>query len=154
MRYIVRAWTQRILFLSMVSLWLIGFSTQSNGQSKTPGTTLFRAINCQVLSPDGTPIPVFAYRSMKNSDEVILIASNADHALLVNFKNQKAYKVTKPLLGSNAVSVSDERPAVSGNIGFLGRTVQGKKGLMEIIVHFQGESCFLCGPQAFASIWD
>jgi hypothetical protein len=97
---------------------------------------------------------VFAYRSTKSPDEVILIARNADHALLVDFKSQKAYKVTKPLLGSNAVIVSNERPAVSGNIGFLGRNVNGKKGLTEIIVHFQGESCFLCGPQAFASIWD
>ena len=146
--------TRRILVLIFISAQFLCFSQQSLCQRKAAKTTLFRAINCQVLNPDGTPIPVFAYRSMKSSDEVILISQNADHALLVDFKNQKAYKMTKPLLGSNAVTVSDERPAVSGNIGFLGRNVQGKKGLTEIIVHFNGESCFLCGPQAFASIWD
>ena len=138
----------------MVSLLLLVFATDASGQSKSSGTTLFRAINCQVLSPDGSSISVFAYRSMKNKDEVILIARNADHSLLVNFKTSKAYKMAKPLLGSNAVTVSDVRPASSGNIGFMARNVQGKKGLTEIIVHFQGESCFLCGPQAFASIWD
>lgn len=150
----MRIKTQRFLFFGFLSLCFLGLFLQANGQNTTAKTTLFRAINCQVLNPDGTPIPVFAYRSTKSTEEVILIARNADHALLVDFKTQKAYKVTKPLLGSNAVIVSNERPAVSGNIGFLGRNVNGKKGLTEIIVHFQGESCFLCGPQAFASIWD
>jgi hypothetical protein len=150
----MRVFTKIAVLSCFVSLLLVTFSTNAAGQKNTSGTTLFRAINCQVLSPDGASISVFAYRSMKNKDEVILISRNADHSLLVNFKTSKAYKMAKPLLGSNAVTVSDVRPASSGNIGFMARNVQGKKGLTEIIVHFQGESCFLCGPQAFASIWD
>ncbi len=140
--------------LVYVSLALPLFQTDAFGQNANPGSTLFRAINCQVMSPDGSRIPVFAYRNMSNAEEVILIAKSADHALLVNLKSKKAYKVSKPLLGSNAVNVSNDRPAVSGNIGFMSRNVPGKKGLTEIIVHFQDESCFLCGPQQFAAIWD
>lgn len=139
-----------VLLLLMLPL----FCSEAYGQNDKSSSTLFRTINCQVMSPEGERLPVFAYRNMRNSNEVILIAKNADHALIVNFRSKKAYKVAKPLLGTNAVNVSNERPAVSGSIGFAVRDLPGKKGLTEIIVHFNGESCFLCGGQQFAAIWD
>ncbi|MDH7514302.1 MAG: hypothetical protein QHI48_00300 [Bacteroidota bacterium] len=145
---------------SILRMWsviiLLGFITIqfSHAQQGKRTATLFRSIHCQVMSPEGLRLPVFAYRNMKNADEVILISKMADHALLVNFRTHKAYKVPKPLLGVNTVTVSDERPAVSGHIGFAVHNVPGKKGLVEIIVHFEGENCFLCGAQQFAAIWD
>ena len=123
-------------------------------QSSTSTSSLFRVINCQVLNPDGSAMPVVAYKSMKNPNEVILINLKADHALIVNLSEHKAYKVTKPLLGTNAVTVPDYRPEQSGNVGFQGRKIPGKKDLVEIIVYFKNGSCFLCGSQTFASIWE
>ena len=146
--------TKIFLFFCSTLLMLLVLPGSLLAQTDAPGSTLFRAIYCQVMSPDGTRLQVYAYRNMRVFDEVILIAKNADHALIVNMKSKKAYKVPKPLLGANAVNVSNERPAVSGNIGFMSRNVPGKKSLTEIIVHFEGESCFLCGAQQFAAIWD
>ena len=127
-----------------------GLPAQPNGSS----STMFRAINCRVLDGNDNQLPVVAYRSMKNRDEVILISKTANHALIANFKDQKVFKVTKPLLGTNAVYVPDERPEHSGNLGFLVRKDKDKKEIIEIIVYFKNESCFLCGSTTFASIWE
>lgn len=140
-----------IVWSAIVSLFMVSTALAQNPSFKS---SLFRVINCQVLNPDGTPMPVVAYKNMKNPDEVILINLKADHALIVNLHEQKAFKVSKPLLGTNAVNVSDYRPEQSGNVGFQGRKVPGKKDVVEIIVYFKNGTCFLCGSQTFASIWE
>jgi hypothetical protein len=97
---------------------------------------------------------VIAFRNMKDPDEVIIISVNANHALIVNARTKKAYKVPKPILGENAVNVSNERPAQYGNAGFHMRTDKNKVQITEIIVYFKDDSCFLCGPTMFAAVWD
>lgn len=140
-----------IIILTMLSLSLY---SSAEAQSKKQSTSLFRAINCQVSNTDGAHLQVSAYRNMKNANEIILISKNADHALLIDLKKQVAYKVAKPFPGTNAVAVSDDRPNAHGNLGFMTKNGKDKKDITEIIVHFQNDSCFLCGPQSFASVWD
>jgi len=80
---------------------------------------------------------------MKNKNEILLIAATADHALLIDLRSQKAFKVPKPFPGTNAVAVSNVRPDVHGNVGFMVRNTIDKKEITEVIVHFKNESCFL-----------
>jgi hypothetical protein len=142
-------------FFHFLLLGVLVFHCQTQAQQKKPtSTSLFWAINCQVLDVDGKPMPVAAYRNSRCKDEIILISRTADHALLVNLKEQKAFKISKPIWGTNAVTVSDERPITSGNVGFMVRNHPQKKNLTEIIVHFKEGSCFLCGPQTFAAVWE
>ena len=129
-------------------------ATSQQGKTSRRGSTLFKAINCRVLDKDSKPMEVIAFRNMRLKDEVILISKTANHALIVDMKTKKAYKVPKPILGENAVNVSNERPDQSGNVGFHVRTDKNKVQLTEIIVYFQDDSCFLCGSTMFAAIWD
>jgi hypothetical protein len=142
------------IFLPLFTLGLL-YPIGVQGQtSNIPKTTQFISINCLVRDVNGHQMPVAAYRNIRNHQEVILISRQADHALIVNFGRQKAYKVRKPLLGTTSVNVADERPANTGNVGFMVRRDGKRKEATEIIVYFKDETCFLCGPQTFATIWD
>jgi hypothetical protein len=145
--------TRLAVFILMTILATPSGRSQS---AKIPGkgSTLFRAINCEVVNKEGKPMTVTAYRNMEIRDEVILISKTANHALIVNMRTKKAYKVPKPILGENAVNVSNQRPDHSGNVGFNVRSDKNRVRLTEIIVYFQDDSCFLCEPTVFAAIWD
>ena len=140
------------LLLALVFIADTGKGQETRNSAK--GSTLFRAINCEVLDKSNKPMPVIAFRSMRIRDEVILISKTANHALIVDLKTKKAYKVPKPILGENAVNVSNERPEQSGNVGFQVRSDKKRAQLTEIIVNFQDGGCFLCEPTMFAAIWD
>jgi len=105
---ILKAVYRRFIFFLLGSV--VFSTTFLHAQQSRSGSTLFRTINCRVLDDNGGKLPVAAYKSMKDKNEVILISQQADHALIVNFKEQKAYKVSKPLLGTNAVNVPNDRP--------------------------------------------
>lgn len=139
-----------LLFFTSASLV---FQAQAQPVRKLQ-TTQFLSINCMVRDVNGQQIPVAAYRNVKNHSEIILLSRNADHALIVDLSKQKAYKVQKPLLGTTSVAVSDERPSVTGNVGFMVRNHGKHREETEIIVYFKDETCFLCGPQTFATIWE
>jgi hypothetical protein len=141
-----------VVLLFMLLVPYIGMAQRSGGTEK--GSTLFRAINCEVLDKNNKQMPVIAFRSMRTKDEVILISKAANHALIVDMKSKKAYKVPKPILGENAVNVSNDRPAQSGNVGFHVKSDKGRAQLTEIIVYFPEGDCFLCEPTVFAEIWD
>jgi hypothetical protein len=135
-------------------LCVVFFALAFPAHAQKAQNSQFLSVNCMVRDVNGQDIPVAAYRNVKNHDEIILISRSADHALIVDLKNQKAYKVQKPLLGTTSVIVSNVRPSVSGNVGFMVRRNGRHKEETEIIVYFHGESCFLCGPQTFATIWE
>ena len=146
---------KQLVFFFFLSAAVLPSGLFGMGHSgKGGGSTLFRAINCRVLDKDNKPMSVVAFRNMRMKEEVILISPTANHALIVNLKEQKAYKVSKPILGENAVNVPDFRPEQNGNVSFHVLTEKNNVTLTEIVVDFGDDGCFLCLPMVFAAIWD